>query len=568
MKAYNNLHKVNIEKMNLPKKLIFIAVCTLWVHIGFSQYFNKIYQPNNLGNSYIWQVKPYYDDIIANIEKVCSDSFLCTNITRVGKDGDIIFSEEGLGYKGFWNTFAMINDTIIFGMDEFNPLDSFFYWKIAKMTVQGKLLREYKFRTLHISHVGIGSFGYNYPRMYGITLVKNNEMIIWGEGLDNRQPKPEKVAYRSVFLRVGLDGSRKGDLFWFDPSDFSIRRLSDACTDIDGNMVFNYEYGEKIETNKYSPARSIYKIMPDDSIKLIAKLPITFLDIGLPKIAVDSQGNYYVNPIVGSGLAPGYNVNYPKIGFISKVNRAGDILWTSMIPPYDYEWPAMIEATHTSEINRISTTRNGDILCTGRVFVRDSFEIVGQSQKLYVTGNGSFIARFDTDGKLLWRHFIVPHKKNGTIRVNYIYDIQEDPDGSIITGGALERDDNDIDPSFRTDAWIMRLTPDGCLTPDCSHIEKYFDFLPEIVSVADDLGTGKVTIYPNPGSEQINIQLAADIALPIQYQISNIQGMIVESGTQSERDITLDGSHLVSGMYIIAIRDSHGKLLSSKWVKE
>ena len=88
------------------------------------------------------------------------------------------------------------------------------------------------------------------------------------------------------------------------------------------------------------------------------------------------------------------------------------------------------------------------------------------------------------------------------------------------------------------------------------------------MSVTDDVGTDKLTIYPNPGTEQINIQLAADIALPIQYQISNIQGMIVETGIQSVRDITLDGSHLVSGMYIIAIRDSHGSVLSSKWVKE
>ncbi|MBK9743582.1 MAG: hypothetical protein IPO94_11765 [Saprospiraceae bacterium] len=53
MKAYNNLHKVNIEKMNLPKKLIFIAVCTLWATTTFGQNFNRIYFEGKERNTFI-----------------------------------------------------------------------------------------------------------------------------------------------------------------------------------------------------------------------------------------------------------------------------------------------------------------------------------------------------------------------------------------------------------------------------------------------------------------------------------------------------------------------------------
>jgi len=557
MKAYNNLHKVNIEKMNLPKKLIFIAVCTLWATTTFGQNFNRIYFEGKERNTFIWQVKAQIENtIISSLDLDCSNGHLCTNLIVTDLNGSVASNHEIFTGSGFFNRLQVRNDSIIYSGSFFQERDSTTYWFLGITNAKGDRIAEYVFPILHLKDTGKGSFGYQTPTNYGLTLLSNNEVMLWGEGLDNRQPNPGNVPYRSVFLRVGLDGSKKSDVFWFDINDDKKRRMSDACTDIDGNMVFLYEYrGNPV----LKIARSICKIMLDNSIKLIAEIPITDLGLELPKIAVDSQGNYFINPTY---------ISSSDIGYISKVNRAGEVLWTSMIPTYNLEWPALIGATHTNEINRISTTHNGDILCTGRVFVRDSFVVAGQVKKQYLSGNGSFIARFDTDGKLLWRHFIVPHKKDGTIRGNYIYDIQEAPDGSIITGGALERDDNDIDPSFKTDAWIMRLTTDGCLKPDCSHIGKYFDFLPEIVSVTDDVGTDKLTIYPNPGTEQINIQLAADIALPIQYQISNIQGMIVETGIQSVRDITLDGSHLVSGMYIIAIRDSHGSVLSSKWVKE
>ncbi len=263
---------------------------------------------------------------------------------------------------------------------------------------------------------------------------------------------------------------------------------------------------------------------------------------------------------------PIYNRPFRDIGFISKIGRSGIVQRTEMVPPIRYDGVSQTGAYKTNEIYRISTTRNGDILCSGRVFVRDSFDVAGQDKKLYATGDGSFIARFDTDGKLLWRHFIVPRKKDGKIRTNSVYDIQEAPDGSIITGGRLER--NDDDPLVEYDAWLMRLTPKGCLTDDCKHIGKYFDFLPEIVSLADDVIYSDLKIYPNPSTGQVNLQFPLETTLPIQYQLSDIHGRIIESGIQVVRDIILDNSHLASGLYYITIRDGQGKISSAKWVKE
>lgn len=554
--------------INLKSWSILILLCVLWTHNGICQYYNKIYIADDLNRSTIWQVKPDSNEVFISLEKTCSDGFLCTNASRVDKYGDIDFSKEIIGYRGFFNNFQLRNDTLFFFDTEFNVNDSTFYWKLGLMKTNGEMIGEYKFPTLHISDVAIGRFGYLYPHAYGLTLVNNSEVILWGEGLDNKTPNPNNVPFRAIFLRVGLDGKQRDDIFWFEKNEFRVRRMADGCRDIDGNMVFFYEWLKPIEgTNEFEYRRSIFKVQPDNDIIEIAEIPCTASEIGIPRIAVDSEGNYFVNPIYADGSAPGYNkVSKRNVGFISKVNRLGEVLWTSIVPPFNHSWHEPYEATHTSTIYRISTTKNGDVLCTGRVFVRDSFDIVGEDKKYYSTGDGSFIARFDTDGNLLWRHFIIPHKKDGSIRRNVIVDIQEASDGSIFTSGDIERD-GDV-PSVINDAWLMRLTPDGCLTEDCSHIGKYFDFPGEIVSTSDNTVDTKLTIYPNPGKAKIHVEVPSDFALPVLYQITDVQGRIRETGEQSDSNMSLDMSFLSSGLYFITVQDRRGRVISGKWIKE
>lgn len=547
------------------KIILSITLGVLWTpNVIFSQYFNKISKVEDLSRSYIWQVFPEKNDIYCCIEQICENDNLCINFSKISKDGNLINNFQIEDIKGFFNRFLVKGDTVYFSNDFFSYLDSFTYWSFGMMKTNGELIVKYNYKILHLSETGTGSFGYNFPLNYGLTLVKNNEVILWGEGLDNRQPNPGKVPYRSVFLRVGLDGTKKGEPFWFDLSDFPMRRMSDACTDIDGNMVFHYEYGDN-EIPK--TARSIYKIMPDDSIKLVAEFPVTILAKSLPKIAIDNQGNYIINLISNEGFAPGYNNPMREIGLISKIDRSGKEVWQGMIPPYSYDWLKQTVATNTRDINRISTTKNGDVLCAGSAFVADSFDVPGQVKKLYSGDYVSFIARFSANGNLMWRHFIVPHKKNGKIRRNNLYDIQESEDGSIITAGQLERDDDDIDPRYITDAWLMRLSPDGCLTDDCSHIGKYFDFPAAIVSTLDVQPKSLIALFPNPGTDQLHIALPDEVILPLQYQIADLQGHILEQGAQSERKFTITSDFLSPGMYIVLVQDKSGKVWQGKWVK-
>jgi len=551
--------------------MIVLALCAILAQKGIGQYFSRIYIPDNELQSRIWQIKMYGNDIIASVDEVGS-SGLSAFIKRIDTEGEIINEKEIKGYLGFYDLLELRNDTIFIANYEYNESDSTIYWKWAMMNINGDKIAEYKYKVIHLSHVGATKLGYNIPKPYGITLVNNNELILWGEGLDNRMQNVNQdgiqIPFRSVFLRVGLDGEQKGDIFWFDKNDIPTRRMHDACTDIDGNMIFAYEW-VSVSTEKRAFIRSIFKIQPDNRIDSISSVEIQGYN-GLPKIAVDSSGNYFINPVYEGGVAPGTNTFISDVSFVTKINRSGEVLWTSMITPLWRE--SYFVGIQKQRINRISVARNGDVLCAGTAAILDSFDIEGYDKKMFAANIlCSFIARFDPDGNLLWRHFIAPLRKvfDGSIRINTILDIKEAPDGSIFTSGRIERYQDEV--TGISDAWLMRLNPEGCLDDSCSHVGKYWMFPGEIVSSSEDdpIATiTKLTLYPNPGKGYIHVELPQGMALPVQYQIADMQGQVRESGMQSSEVFTLESGYLTQGMYIISVRDKNGTVSVGKWIKD
>lgn len=558
----------------MKRTILLVAVCVLWTSTAFSQYFSKTYiYKDNIG-SFISNVFCKDDNHCVKLDLVVSDQGRgCIELAGFDQKGMITWKKLKPYFNGNQNALILRHDTIFYSGRSNELKDSIMYWYFGMMSIDGDSIAEYKYATLHLKDTGIGSFGYQTPTNYGLTLVNNNEVILWGEGLDKRMPQPLppaiEVPFRSVFLRVGMDGERKSDLFWFEMSENPDRRMSDAATDIDGNMVFVYEWAYPFVSAEYNSLRKgIFKIMPDNSIESVAEVPIGYLRGGRPRMAIDSLGNYIINPTIQGGGSDEYNVNYSDLGFLSKIDRSGEVLWTSLVPPaFKNDWIKELYSYRTQEMTRISTTKNGDILCTGRIFTVDSIDIPGSSKKKWISGNGCYIARFNTDGQLLWQHFIVPLKKDTTIRYNAIFDIKEAPDGSIVTGGLLEN----YDGGFRNDAWLMRLTPGGCLDADCSHVGKYWVFPEDISTVQDEpvRRLHSVTVSPNPGRDKVSVRLSEDATYPLHYGVQSITGIRYITGTlATPSDTDIDMSWLPSGMYIIYIRDHAGQTGSVKWIRE
>ncbi|MBL0101846.1 MAG: T9SS type A sorting domain-containing protein [Saprospiraceae bacterium] len=100
-------------------------------------------------------------------------------------------------------------------------------------------------------------------------------------------------------------------------------------------------------------------------------------------------------------------------------------------------------------------------------------------------------------------------------------------------------------------------------------MDKWWYFPEEIASATEELiSHGKLTIYPIPGHDVINVILPDDAFLPVRYRITDMQGHTHESGVQNQRDIKLDAGFLPSGIYHVVIMDKSGRRWTGKWVKD
>ncbi|MBK9734271.1 MAG: T9SS type A sorting domain-containing protein [Saprospiraceae bacterium] len=546
--------------MTIDRKYVLILVSAFWALTSFGQYFSRTFYNNSEGGSAFMQLGLIESEAIVGLSnEICSDNESCVSFLITNKTGDSINNIERLGFLGFRNAMQVRNDTIFFS-DATISSESVVYWHFGMLRKNGSVIAEYKYNMIHLKDVGIGSFGYNYPKNYGLTLIGNNEVVLWGEGLDKRMPNPKKVPWRSAFLRLKIDGSRLSDIIWYEQNNYPLRRMADAAMDIDGNLVFSYEISDIMLTGFY---RYVIKLNHDNTFTEIGRVKIRDFDSDFPRIVVDHDGNYIINRSYNEILFE-YNSNSDRIPYITKMDREGNELWRKVVPPI-YKKPFETIWTVVFSLDRLSIAANNDILCTGTCNICDSFYISKTNRLEKRCGPISFIARFDTDGNLIWRHFIAPQKPNGDLYLNGLRDIQEAPDGSIVVCGVLERiNDQNI---LYTDAWLMRLSPGGCLNAECDHLEKYWHFPDSLVATVNTL-IQDLIISPNPGTDQISITMSDDMTMPIRYELNNISSQRVEIGSHSGGStLTISAANLDAGMYIIRLMDRLGKIWTGKWVK-
>ncbi|MCO6464511.1 MAG: hypothetical protein J5I52_10230 [Saprospiraceae bacterium] len=366
------------------KLTMFLILTAFMSNECMGQYFSRIYHYKEDRGVLLNGTLCNNDfQCVKHEQVICESGYKCQIISRVNPtNGTEIWQRTKPYIADNFYTLQIRNDTVFYSGHSNFISDSIMYWYFGMLSINGDSIAEYKYPILHLKDTEIGDFGYKVPYNYGLTLVNNSEVIMWGEGLDNRMQNVNQdgmfIDRRSVFLRVGLDGEQKGDIFWFDKNDIPTRRMHDACTDIDGNMIFAYEW-VSVSTEKRAFIRSIFKIQPDNRIDSISSVGIQGYK-GLPKIAVDSSGNYFINPVYEGGVATGTNTFISDVSFVTKINKTGEVLWTSMITPLWRE--SYFVGIQKQRINRISVARNGDVLCAGTA--APDLSKLGQQKKLCI----------------------------------------------------------------------------------------------------------------------------------------------------------------------------------------
>jgi hypothetical protein len=75
------------------------------------------------------------------------------------------------------------------------------------------------------------------------------------------------------------------------------------------------------------------------------------------------------------------------------------------------------------------------------------------------------------------------------------------------------------------------------------------------------------TIYPNPTNNNLLLNLEAQDFTDLNFQIVNMQGVLVKSGKITGHQTTIPMDDLVSSVYNVTIQQSNKKILSFKIIK-
>lgn len=536
----------------MTKQLLLTLILSANMALSINaQYFSRTYfNDSEIGSDSYQICKSEIGQLFISHRSNCEGHWYCDGYSLLNANGILRNTNYLINKDIFFYSTKTRNDTLFYTARDRSVLDgNIYHWYFGVLDATASLISEYKFEIPIAQN--------EFPLIYGIEFIKNGEVILWGEGL-NPNGSLEIRERHLVWIRVKLDGTLVSGPFYFKPDYKDYSNITNATTDIDGNMVFIYEVTDRL-TGLW---KEIYKINEDDSITKIVKVDVETFTADFARLVVDHGGDYIFQDIQDR------NGNYPNF---LKIDRNGNVVWKETFEQMFSPLLGFEKVPNVSNfaVNSIKVTTNNDILVCGFIAIMDSIYIPNLKKKVIVSGrNGSFMARYSPDGELQWRHFLLSANDNGKARNVGIRDITEMPDGSLVVAGFLGRKDTTL-VGIR-DAWVMKVGPNGCFDPECSNVpdNRWWYFPEEIPTSATDLVTyEKLSLYPNPGIDKINISLPDVITYPITYQITTMSGQTVETGIQQEQNFSLDASYLSAATYIILCKDKSGKVWYGKWVK-
>jgi hypothetical protein len=94
--------------------------------------------------------------------------------------------------------------------------------------------------------------------------------------------------------------------------------------------------------------------------------------------------------------------------------------------------------------------------------------------------------------------------------------------------------------------------------------------LSEYISITgiESVSKNGITIYPNPGNNELNILLPDDLRLATEISLYSVDGRLVKNFiSQTDALQNINTSELNAGMYQIIIRNG-GEYFAFRWVKK
>jgi hypothetical protein len=87
------------------------------------------------------------------------------------------------------------------------------------------------------------------------------------------------------------------------------------------------------------------------------------------------------------------------------------------------------------------------------------------------------------------------------------------------------------------------------------------------ISTGENINSQKLTVFPNPASQQVNLTFSEPVNKALTYSISDLQGRQLLQGSIQNQETVLDISNLSKGIYLLNISDANGNKWNKKIVK-
>jgi len=468
------------------------------------QYFYKTY-PEATGSTF-YSIINFKNRIFTSQVKVC-ENWDCSNISEFNTNGVSIWKTELINSDVGSSTLLIINDTLYSGGNYYPGQAKSV---INRMTLDGKIIDE------HI---------YSDPlkRISGslVNFLNYNNKIIFFSGLGYVNEKGRALIYAidksMVLKKCHVDTINDNSSTW------------DTYVGSDSLLTsFIMEAGfaaprDRRRIEKYDKDLNlVWKYQPPDSLLWLGNR------IYLHGTVLDNGNIFFTYYTFGNERS------LPSLLLLDTITKK--TIWQYDFPNID---------NYGRYVLKTKQLKNGDLLISGY------YSNITQQPTIK---DSPWLMRIDKNGKKIWEHTYVEILPNNQSKAGALWDAIELDNGDIIACGFVSNNN-------KWDPLLIRTDADGCIDrgqANCPQVQ-IIDLMSGAVDV---IGEDVVTISPNPASTYIMINT------PLQslYEIYSIHGQSILKGVVSSDEI--DVSNLRSGMYLVKITDTKGRVIVRKLIKE
>jgi hypothetical protein len=198
--------------------------------------------------------------------------------------------------------------------------------------------------------------------------------------------------------------------------------------------------------------------------------------------------------------------------WIQKLDAQGDSLWSWFSNTNAYEG-------YESYITDIIQQNDGSFIAVGQEPTVNPIDSSLQYKKQ------GMILKLTSEGDSVWQHHYYHPQASNKDASHYLYRVRPTTDGGYVAAGYLALPDTGTQ-----DSWVIKVDSNGCLTPNC-----LVTGLPQI----QRQNHLEVTVYPNPTSGTIHLELPQGMAM-YRIVVLSLNGKhLYAQNTTYQKNVTL-----------------------------